>query len=210
MTPMPQSPVDIGNVQAVRKAVLLGAIVLLVLTFVFVASRWPEGHFVHECLEWTGVALIIVCIVGRTWCSLYIGGRKNAEVVAEGPYSITRNPLYVFSILGAAGVGAQLGAFSLALLAATIVWFVFHVVVGQEERHLRSRMGVAYEHYLLRVPRFLPRLSLWHSTDSLHVRPTIVVRTFVDACFFLLAIPAAEFFEWTQQSGLIPVLLWVP
>ena len=58
----------------------------------------------------------LVCIVGRAWCSLYIGGRKKAEIVDRGPYSISRNPLYVFSFMGAFGVGAQTGSVTLACM----------------------------------------------------------------------------------------------
>jgi protein-S-isoprenylcysteine O-methyltransferase Ste14 len=201
---------DIGRVQAIRKGVLLAATGLLIAAFVLVESRWPGGRDIHEGLEWLGIALIIICIVGRTWCTLYIGGRKNAAVVDEGPYSVTRNPLYMFSLAGAAGVGAQLGSFVLALLVPAIVWLVFRVVVAREEKHLFAALGEPYSDYVARVPRFLPRWSAWRNVDSLEVRPALVVHTFVDACFFLLAIPAAELFEWLQASGVIPILLRIP
>lgn len=210
MAPIMQASFDIGRVQTIRKVVLAVAVVLLVATFLFVGSWWPEGGDVHESLEWIGIGLIVVCILGRTWCTLYIGGRKNAVVVDKGPYSITRNPLYVFSLLGAAGIGAQLGSFVLSLLAAVVVWVVFRIVVSREERHLHDRLGSSYRDYLARVPRFLPQLSLWHNVDSLEVHPGRVVRTFLDACIFLVAIPLAELFEWLQNSGFIPILLRVP
>lgn len=210
MTPMHPSIVDIGNVQTIRKAVLGVAVGVLIAIFVFGTSRWPEGHDLHEALESIGVGLIVVCIVGRTWCSLYIGGRKSTVLVAEGPYSISRNPLYVLSIIGAAGIGAQLGSFVLTIFAGAIVWLVFRIVVQKEEAHLTTSLGRDYQDYLQRVPRFLPRLSLWHNVEQLNVRPAIVVRTFVDACVFLLAIPAAEMFDWLHASGYIPVLLRLP
>lgn len=210
MAPFSHPSADIGRVQTVRKGILLGATGLLVMAFFLVGSRWPEGHDVHEGLERLGIGLILVCIVGRTWCVLYIGGRKNAAVVDQGPYSVCRNPLYVFSFLGAAGVGAQLGSVVLAVLVTAIVWIVFRVVVAREEQYLAARLGEPYRDYLDRVPRFLPRPSLWRNADSLEVRPALVMRTFVDACFFLVAVPVAELFEWLQDGGLIPVLLRVP
>ena len=210
MTSLPHSSVDIGSVQTIRKGVLLVAVTVLVLAFVFVASTWPEGHLVHETLEWAGIGLIVVCIVGRTWCSLYIGGRKSTEIVAVGPYSVTRNPLYVFSIIGAAGIGAQLGSIVLTVASCAIAWIVFLVVAMQEEKYLLAAHGDHYRVYLTRVPRFLPRLSRWQNVDILHVQPGVVVRTFFDACFFLVAIPAAEFFESLQDAGLVPILFRVP
>jgi hypothetical protein len=44
----------------------------------------------------------------------------------------------------------------------------------------------------------------------LEVPPRAVVTTFLDACFFLAAIPLAEFFEQLQRIGFIPVLLRLP
>jgi protein-S-isoprenylcysteine O-methyltransferase Ste14 len=205
-----QTTLDIGRVQTVRKAVLLAAVLLLLGTFVFVAARWQEDTWQHETIEWIGIVLMVVCIVGRTWSVLYIGGRKSTEVVALGPYSITRNPLYVFSIIGAAGVGAQLGSILISVTSAMIVWAIFASVVEREERHLTAELGRPYQDYVQRVPRFLPNLALWHNVDRLEIRPAIVVRTFVDACIFLLSIPLAEGFESLQSSGLVPVLLRLP
>jgi len=207
---MAQISIDIGRVQTIRKIVLLAAALPLVAAFVLVQSPWPEGQKIHESLEWLGIGLIVICIVGRTWCTLYIGGRKNTVVVDEGPYSVSRNPLYMFSLLGAAGVGAQLGSFTLMLAVPAIVWLVFRIVVAREEKHLLNGLGEPYRDYVSRVPRFLPRLSLWHNAEYLEVRPNRVVRTFVDACFFLAAIPLAEAFEWLQELGVIPVLLRLP
>jgi hypothetical protein len=34
--------------------------------------------------------------------------------------------------------------------------------------------------------------------------------TFADALVFLLAVPAAEFFEYLQDTGVIPILLRLP
>jgi len=106
--------VDIHAVQMTRK---LGFRVLLA-AFAVVAlcgeTSWPPA--VHEAMRWLGAALIFVCVSGRTWCTLYIGGRKNHELVTAGPYSVCRNPLYVFSIIGAIGIGAQLGAVLVAIL----------------------------------------------------------------------------------------------
>jgi protein-S-isoprenylcysteine O-methyltransferase Ste14 len=207
-TTLASSPVDIAAVQTVRKIVLLVAITTLGALCIFTASRWSEG--LHEVIEWGGRALIFICISGRTWCSLYIGGRKNYEIVMLGPYSVCRNPLYAFSILGAIGIGAQLGEISTAIVSGVFAWVVFRLVVLQEERLLLADHGDTYRAYVARVPRFLPRLSQWKNVDLLEVRPRAVVTTFVDACFFIAAIPIAEFFEHFQNTGTLHVFMRLP
>jgi steroid 5-alpha reductase family enzyme len=161
-------------------------------------------------IEWIGIILIVVCILGRTWASLYIGGRKIDELVTTGPYSIMRNPLYSFSFLGAAGAGAQTGSLVLALICGALAYIVFYVVVLQEEKLLLERYGEKYRTFMARVPRFLPNPRLWRDEQTLTIRPPRVLTTFADALVFLLAVPVAEGFEYLQEIGTIPVLLVLP
>jgi protein-S-isoprenylcysteine O-methyltransferase Ste14 len=204
------TPVALAAIQTARKIVLL-VVILLGVGLLFVAdSRWPGGHPVHESIEWFGIAAIMFVIVGRTWCSLYIGGRKTRTLVAVGPYSVCRNPLYVFSVIGGVGVGAQLGSFTLAAAAGALAWLVFFVVALKEEEALSAAFGDSYRRYVDRVPRFLPRWRLWRDVETLEIRPRAVLMTFVDACVFLVAIPVAEGFEFLHSIGALPVLFRLP
>jgi hypothetical protein len=169
-----------------------------------------NGIGIDKLIEWTGIALIIVCIVGRTWCSLYIGGRKIDHLVTLGPYSVVRNPLYFFSILGAAGAGAQHGSAVSALALGALAWLVFHVVVLKEERVMAERYGATFASYQAAVPRFLPDIRLWRDAATLTIMPPKVLRTFADAMFFLLPIPLANALDHLQHSGILPVLFRLP
>ncbi|TSJ64541.1 isoprenylcysteine carboxylmethyltransferase family protein [Starkeya sp. 3C] len=217
MTDMPRTPpatpsFDIAAVQNVRKLWLYALGTIAVGVLLFGHSVWPDGDdlSVHEIIEHTGRVLMIVAIIGRTWCSLYIGGRKKATLVDVGPYSMCRNPLYFFSFIGAAGAGAQFGSITAALAAMFITVIVFTLVVRKEERFLTEVFGDAYVVYKARVPRFLPNPRLWRNVDTLEIRPQLVVRTFVDACVFLASIPLAEGIELAQAQGLLPILWTVP
>ena len=207
-TTLSPAAVDIHSVQMARKLGLLVTLALFCVLFVFGTSRWPSPW--EETIEWAGVALIFVCVCGRTWCSLYIGGRKISELVTAGPYSISRNPLYLFSIIGAVGVGAQLGALTAALLAGVCAWAVHLLVVVQEERLLTVEHGDAYRAYLATVPRFLPRFARWRDVDVLQVSPRVVKRTFFDACMFFAAIPVAEALDYLHDQGLLRVFFHLP
>jgi protein-S-isoprenylcysteine O-methyltransferase Ste14 len=197
--------IDIASVQKVRKVALLLAIGIIGILIVVSAPRWPAP--VEVAIQWCGRAMIFICIAGRTWCTLYIGGRKVSELVTAGPYSVSRNPLYVFSIVGAVGAAMQVGALSVGLAAGVLAWVVHFLVVIREERLLLVSHGEAFRSYAAQVPRFLPRLSGWKDLDLLQVRPHQVVVTFLDACFFLSAIPLAASVAYLQGAGLIPVLL---
>jgi len=149
---------DLQRVQKLRKAALLAGLIGVVgLAFV---SRSIGGEtMLHEGLEAFGLGLIVVCIVGRAWCSLYIGGRKKAEIVDRGPYSISRNPLYVFSFMGAFGAGTQTGSVTLASVFLLLTVAVFYATVKREEAWLSGAFGQTYADYCARTPRFGPDFS---------------------------------------------------
>jgi len=208
MTLLAPTTVDIGWVRNARKGWLLLVVATVALLFMFTASPWASP--VREGIQLAGLGLILVCIAGRTWCALYIGGRKTRALVTVGPYSVSRNPLYGFSILGAFGVGAQLGSLSVALIAGASAGIIHRMVVMQEERLLLSEHRDIFQRYVAGVPRFLPRLDLWKNGEFLDVRPRAVATTFLDACFFLAAIPVAALCAYCQQVGLVSVLLRLP
>ena len=164
----------------------------------------------HEGLESFGIAAIIVCIVGRAWCSLYIGGRKKAEIVDRGPYSITRNPLYVFSFIGAFGMGAQTGSIAIAALFVLIAVLVFAATVKREEAWLTEAFGPTYAAYVARTPRFWPHFSEWRDHEIIEVQPRFFLITLRDGLVMLLALPLFEGLEHFQHIGWLRVLLNLP
>ena len=200
---------DIQRVQRVRKAVMLLGIIAVVAVAVLTRSEWGGGQF-HEGVEAFGLGLIAVCIVGRAWCSLYIGGRKKSEIVDRGPYSISRNPLYVFSFIGAFGVGAQTGSVTLAALFLAVTVLVFWFTVRREEDWLSEAFGAPYAAYVARTPRFGPDFSKWRDEGMLEIRPRFFLTTLRDGLVFLLAVPLFESIERLQQIGWLAPLLHLP
>jgi protein-S-isoprenylcysteine O-methyltransferase Ste14 len=206
----PDHGCDLQQLQRRRKYVLTLGIGLCVLLPTVTASSWRTWPRVHELFEQGGLLLILLCILGRTWCTLYIGGLKKRELVRKGPYSVVRNPLYLFTFVGAAGVGAQSGSIANTLIFGAASLLIFYFVVLQEERFLAAAFPDAFAAYAARVPRFWPRLSLWEDAGELLVKPRLVHRTFLDASLFLLAVPITDLIDWGQHLGWFPVLLYLP
>lgn len=197
------APLSLDIVQRRRKwFVGLVLIALIGLTAAVRSVTVFNGEW-HEGVEALGLALIVVAIVGRAWCSLYIGGRKKAEIVDRGPYSISRNPLYVFSFIGAFGVGAQTGSLVIGAIFAVATVLVFLRTVGREEAWLAEHFGAPYAAYKARTPRFWPNPALWRDAETLTVRPVFFLRTLRDGLALLAAIPVMEGVEHLQALGLI-------
>lgn len=200
--------IDVGALaplQSARRLALTALVVLMTGVFAFIAA-WTNQPVVHEAVEAAGLVAILLCIVGRCWCTLYIGGRKGRQLVDTGPYSLSRNPLYLFSTIGALGFGAQTGSLAIAAACGGLTWLVFRFVVAKEEAFLDQALGEPYAVYRLTTPRFLPKVRLWKSPDLVEIRPRRVVATFADGLLFLLAIPLAEGLEQLQAMGAIPIV----
>lgn len=180
------------------------------LFILFARSSWdlvrPFGLEIEEFIEMAGLALIGIAILGRVWCILYVGGRKAAELIRVGPYSISRNPLYFFSIVGAAGIGAQSGSLVIAVLAGLFTTLILYAAILREEAFLAERFDAEFAGYRNSVPRLLPRLSLLRDPATITVAPRFVYRTLADGMFFFLAFPLFELLEQVQQAGYVPVL----
>lgn len=200
---------QLGRFQARRRMVLAVLSGLLFAALLFVATVKAPSDDLHESVEKFGAVLIMAAILGRTWCTLYIGGRKSSEIVRGGPYSTTRNPLYVFSAIGAAGIGAMTGSVLVAILFAILTYAAFHYVILVEEEHLKKTFGEPYRAYLRDVPRFFPKFWLFRESEVLTVRPQLLYRTFADGMVFALAYPFFEAIEYFQDAGVLPVLLRV-
>ena len=133
--------------QRPRKQGLLVATMLGLLLLSATGSAWREiAPAVYASLRGSGLVLILLCILGRTWCTLYMGGRKNRELITRGPYSTMRNPLYLFSIVGTVGIGLLAGSVMAALLLGSIALAVFSYTVRREEAPSKMRSVRRFEH----------------------------------------------------------------
>jgi protein-S-isoprenylcysteine O-methyltransferase Ste14 len=210
MTTTNPPALDLGAVQKIRKgAVLVALLALMGAALVTQSVGGVDGRW-HEMVEAAGLAMIVFSIVGRAWCTLYIGGRKKADVVDSGPYSITRNPLYVFSFFGAFGVGAQSGSAAIACGFVLASLLIFRLTVAREEAFLSREFGERYEAYRARTPRFVPNFGLWRDTEELTVRPSLFLLTIRDGLVFLLAIPIFEMIDLAQAEGWLKVIALLP
>src|SRR5438874_6144411 len=68
-------------------------------------AAYVEDGFWDTTWEVVSFLILLTAAFGRIWSAAYISGRKNHELVVDGPYSLTRNPLYFFSFLGYLGAG---------------------------------------------------------------------------------------------------------
>jgi protein-S-isoprenylcysteine O-methyltransferase Ste14 len=83
--------------------------------------------------------------------------RPPERLVAEGPYAWTRNPMYLGHLIYMYGIMLTFRSWlGLAILVFHVFWF--HRRVLEDEAHMRTLFGPAYEAYAARVKRWIPGL----------------------------------------------------
>jgi hypothetical protein len=113
------------------------------------------------------VAWSLVLVVPGLWLRAYASGyvKKNQELTTTGPYAYTRNPLYLGSMLIAAGFALALLSWPVALVLAIGFLVIYVPVIASEERFLRATFP-GFDDYCRRVPRILPRFGLSRAPED--------------------------------------------
>ncbi|MBM3554436.1 MAG: isoprenylcysteine carboxylmethyltransferase family protein [Alphaproteobacteria bacterium] len=184
---------------------------LLALALVpgFLVTRGAWEGWTHFVLAWLGVGLIALCVLGRAYASAFVGGKKNYEVVADGPFSVVRNPLYVFSFIGVIGIGLTTGSVGWAVILGSLFAVYYPAVVEREEAHLTEIFGEAYTAYRAATPRWIPDFSRWRAPDTVSLNPVFLYRTMRDGAWFFVAPPVLAAIRILQDQGTLPVwILW--
>jgi protein-S-isoprenylcysteine O-methyltransferase Ste14 len=79
------------------------------------------------------------------------------RIVTEGPYRLTRNPMYLAHLIFMLGLAVTLRSWvALAILVLRAIWF--HRRVVADEARLTARFGAEYTDYQARVKRWIPGL----------------------------------------------------
>jgi protein-S-isoprenylcysteine O-methyltransferase Ste14 len=129
---------------------------LIVLVFAWLSHPTPTSLAV-------GVPVSILGLALRAWAAGCLA--KNQRLATGGPYAFTRNPLYIGTLLVAAGLTIAARNPYLAVIFALVFLLVYLPVIQLEEQHLR-RLFPEYATYADRVPALLPRLTPYPQKTS--------------------------------------------
>ena len=133
----------------------------------FVARlRVPCGFVLVAAFAWfshpdarslaCGLPVSLIGLALRAWAAGHLA--KNQALASSGPYAYTRNPLYLGTLLVAAGLAMASRSAGLGALFAAVFLGIYLPVIELEQQHLRS-LFPDYDAYAARVPVLLPRMT---------------------------------------------------
>ena len=119
-----------------------------------------------------GLPVAAIGLALRAWAAGHL--EKNSQLAESGPYRFVRNPLYLGTLLVAAGLAVASRRWLLGAIFAAVFLFVYLPVIQLEEQHLRG-LFPEYDDYARRVPALLwsgamPRRSMQKFRWSLYLR----------------------------------------
>ncbi|MHC1725831.1 MAG: isoprenylcysteine carboxylmethyltransferase family protein [Syntrophobacteraceae bacterium] len=195
-----------SKTRIIHTRLLAAGILALVLT----SGNMIEDNLIDGFLKFAGVACVVISAFGRIWTSVYISGYKTGSLIVCGPYSATRNPLYLFSLIGAAGVGLASGSLLILLLFVFLFALYYPSVIRQEEKNLEERHGTEFQAYMERVPRFWPKISLYSQPETYVVNTKQLQRALIDASYFIWIYGGLELLQRLREAGILPAFFRIP
>lgn len=105
-----------------------------------------------------GIPIAVCGLAIRAWAAGHLA--KNETLATSGPYAYIRNPLYLGTLLTAAGVVVAARQAGLAILFAGVFLLVYLPVIQLEEQKLRE-LFPSFRAYAEAVPALLPAAGRW-------------------------------------------------
>jgi len=135
--------------------------------------RIPVGFLAAVLFVWlarpTAMSLVaggLVMIPGLLLRGLASGHvQKDKQLTTSGPYAYTRNPLYLGSLMMAAGFAIAARNWWIVAVMALMFALIYVPVIAGEERFLRLAFP-EYGDYARHVPRLFPRLTAYGRGQS--------------------------------------------
>lgn len=158
----------------------------------------------------TGIVFVILGEAIRIWAVSFAGSETRttgsvggSQLVTQGPYSITRNPLYVGNVIIYTGVGIMSNSIFPYLQILGFIYFIFqyYTIIISEEDYLRQTFTEKFNVYTNSVGRLFPKFKKVPAEINSNIKPSLLdglkseKRTFNSIIIITLIILIIYFFQ---------------
>jgi protein-S-isoprenylcysteine O-methyltransferase Ste14 len=196
-----------GSTPRIRLTQLLYLSVLALVALSSGRSLQGPGSLLAQS---AGFVLVALSVLWRLWTTLFIAGRKDQELVRDGPFALCRHPLYLGSIVGAAGIGLTSLSLVLTIALPLAIGAIAMLAARREDALLLAEHGNAWREYADSVPAFRPGGRVRRTTETVTVPVRIYRKAFLDAATFLGLWLLVLLIESLRAGGAWPALFRLP
>lgn len=161
-------------------------------------------------LQAAGFALVVTGTLWRLWSTAFIAGRKDVELVCEGPYARCRHPLYFGSLVASVGLALSTRSVVIMLVLPGALTVLLWSAIRREESLLAAGHGGRWQDYRARVPAVWPRAGRMPPAPPREVDLSVYFKAFLDAAtvfgLWLLVI----LLDALRSMGAWPALFQLP
>ena len=123
----------------------------------------PLSGFAGSALKPFGVAAVALGVLLSGWGVMTFRRAKTAivphhsasQLVTNGPYRFTRNPMYTGSTIAYLGGAALMNSAWPVVVLPAVIFILVKTVISREEMYLRDAFGAEYAGYVASVRRWL-------------------------------------------------------
>lgn len=173
------------------------AIYLALIATTSVIGPQQVSTWLYYAMSIAGFVFVCLACLGRIWCSVFIAGHKDAELVTTGPYARCRHPLYSCSMLGALGLGLATKSWLLCAITVLLIMALVFYAATCEEQFLADAFPDQFKAYVAATPNMWWPSRAAPLPEHVDLHPAVFWKAFLDAGSFfllwLLVAIAAEF-----------------
>lgn len=150
---------QIGDKPMMPPTFMMIAVALMVVVHLF----FPLVGLAVAPVTWLGAPFIGVGLILNFWADHLFRKRRTTvrpfresnALVQEGPFLLSRNPMYLGMVLAGVGIAMLLGTLSPFIIVGVLVWLLTTRFIQVEEAMLEDKFGDGYRAYRKRVRRWL-------------------------------------------------------
>jgi protein-S-isoprenylcysteine O-methyltransferase Ste14 len=123
----------------------------------------PVKKLIHPPFTYLGIISIILGLALNIWSVRFLRGNQTAiefdknpsHLVTNGPFGISRNPIYLSGLMLSIGIAIFLGSLITFLFPVLLLLISDRVYIPSEEETLENTFGDEYRTYKQKVRRWL-------------------------------------------------------